>query len=73
MEPYDNPFWYGMWKRERKKINLPKIVAYLSCSAGRTNFARTYKKQVKGVIQSRNDVQKCRLGYAVKIVYKNGS
>ena len=28
-------------KEERKKINSPKIVAYLSCSAGRTDFART--------------------------------
>ena len=44
-EPYDNPFWYFSNGGERKrKINLPKIVAYISCSAGRTHFARTNMK-----------------------------
>ena len=28
-------------KKKRRKEKLPKIVAYLSCSTGRTHFART--------------------------------
>ena len=48
LKPYDNPFW-GLEqryqeqenKRKQEKEKLPKIVAYLSCSAGRTHFART--------------------------------
>ena len=34
LEPYNNPFWD--FRGDRKKINLPKLVAYLSYSAGRT-------------------------------------
>ena len=42
LKPYDNPFWdFSNGGKIKKKINLPKIVAYLSCSAGRTHFART--------------------------------
>ena len=41
MEPYDNPSWDfsngGESESERK---IPKIVDYLTCSAGRTHFAR---------------------------------
>ena len=43
-EPYDNPFWDFSNGGKSKKINLPKIVAYLSCSAGRTHFTQTKKK-----------------------------
>ena len=47
MEPYNNPFWgfEQQWRQEEEeqKIKLPKIVAYLSCFAGRTQFARTNK------------------------------
>ena len=43
-EPYDNPvcdFNNGGKKKKKKSGIIPKIVAYLSCSAGRTHFART--------------------------------
>ena len=47
LEPYYNLFWdfsYGMEKKEeikrKRKIKIPQNVAYLSCSAGRTHFAR---------------------------------
>ena len=42
-ESYDNPFWDFSNGGEKKmwKIHLPKIVAYLSCSAGRTHLAQT--------------------------------
>jgi hypothetical protein len=30
-----------MWSKEEEKEKLPKIVVYLSCSVGRTHFART--------------------------------
>ena len=50
VKPYDNPFWgFEQWyqqqqekrKKRRRKRKIPKIVVYLSCSAGRTHFART--------------------------------
>jgi hypothetical protein len=40
LEPYNNPFWD--FSNGVEKINeLPKIVAYLSCSAGHTHYAQT--------------------------------
>jgi hypothetical protein len=42
LEPYDNPFWDLSNGGERVRVEyLPKIVAYLSCYAGRRHFART--------------------------------
>jgi hypothetical protein len=45
-EPYDNPFWEKRYepKKKSKNIKIPKIVAYLSCFAGRTHFALTNLK-----------------------------
>jgi hypothetical protein len=43
-EPYDNPFWDFSNGGKSKKINLPKIVAYLSCSAGRKYVYRKNEK-----------------------------
>ena len=39
LEPYDNPFWD--FSNGRESGIIPKKVAYLSCSAVRTHFART--------------------------------
>jgi hypothetical protein len=42
LKPYDNPFCdFSIGGAKKKWNNLPKIVVYLSCSAGRTHFART--------------------------------
>ena len=41
--PTTNPFWdfSNGGKKKKKERKIPKIVAYLSCSADRTHFART--------------------------------
>ena len=46
MEPYDNPFWEKRYrvkkkKERRRRRKIPKIVAYLSCSAGCMHFPQT--------------------------------
>ena len=50
MEHYDptNPGILGTAARRKKKKKTPKIVAYLSCSAGRTHFAETKKSKGDG-------------------------
>ena len=46
-------FW-TKWSRIKEKKNLPKKVVYLSCSAGRTHFARTnLPPGYQGLAQSR--------------------
>ena len=40
LEPYNNPFWKLRNGAEKEKV-IPKIVAFLSCSAGCSHFTRT--------------------------------